>query len=52
MATSWFAASVVVRLHKLATLEKRLVVNRLGMLTSEDWVQVQVKTKQLWDYIQ
>ncbi len=42
----------VVRVHKLATLEKRLVERRLGMLTSADWVQVQARTKQLWDSIQ
>lgn len=42
----------VVRVHKLATLEKRLVERRLGMLASADWVQVQARTKQLWDSIQ
>jgi len=42
----------VVRVHKLATLEKRLVERSLGVLASADWVQVQVRTKQLWDSIQ
>ena len=38
----------VVRVHKVATLEKRLVERRLGTLTSNDWVQVCVKIQQLW----
>lgn len=42
----------VVRVHKLATLEKRLVERKLGILISADWVKVQARTKQLWDSIQ
>lgn len=38
----------VVRVHKVATLEKRLVEHRLGKLTPDDWAQVQLKTQQLW----
>ena len=38
----------VVRVHKLATLEKNLVEHRLGTLATADWVQVQVKVQQLW----
>lgn len=42
----------VVRVHKLATLEKRMVERRLGMLTPEDWARVQARTQQLWASIQ
>src|SRR2546423_8008585 len=38
----------VVRVHKVATLEKRLVERRLGMLTSNDWAQVCARLQQLW----
>jgi len=38
----------VVRVHKLATLEKRLVERKLGTLTSGDWRQVQAVIRQLW----
>jgi mRNA interferase MazF len=41
----------VVRLHKLATLQKQLVDRRLGMLTSSDWRQVQAKIQELWALI-
>jgi len=38
----------VVRVHKVATLEKRLVERRLGALTSGDWAQVRARIRQLW----
>ena len=38
----------VVRVHKLATLEKRLVERKLGTLTSGDWRQVQAVMRQVW----
>ena len=38
----------VVRVHKLATLEKRLVERRLGALTPNDWAQVRATIQQLW----
>jgi mRNA interferase MazF len=38
----------VVRVHKVATLEKRLVERRLGTLTSNDWAQVCARIQQLW----
>lgn len=38
----------VVRVHKMATLEKRLVERRLGTLTSNDWIQVRARIQQLW----
>jgi len=41
----------VVRVHKVATLEKRLVERRLGALTPSDWAQVRVKIRQLWTSI-
>ncbi len=38
----------VVRLHKLATLEKRLVERQLGRLTDSDWQRVRAIVQQLW----
>jgi len=38
----------VARVHKLATLEKRLVERRLGALTAGDWAQVRTRMQQLW----
>ena len=38
----------VVRVDKVATLKKRLVERRLGVLTSEDWARVQYVIRQLW----
>jgi len=38
----------VVRVHKVATLEKRLVERRFGTLTPNDWSQVRTKIQQLW----
>jgi mRNA interferase MazF len=38
----------VVRVNKVATLEKRLVERRLGALTASDWAQVQAVIQQLW----
>jgi mRNA interferase MazF len=38
----------VVRVHKIATLEKRLIERRLGTLTPNDWAQVRAKIQQLW----
>jgi mRNA interferase MazF len=38
----------VVQVHKVATLEKRLVERRLGTLTSNDWAQVCAGIQQLW----
>ncbi len=38
----------IVRVHKVATLEKRLVERRLGTLTAGDWARVRVVIQQLW----
>ncbi|MEG4319048.1 MULTISPECIES: type II toxin-antitoxin system PemK/MazF family toxin [unclassified Microcoleus] len=38
----------VVRLHKVNTIEKRLVNRRLGILTASDWMQVREKIQQIW----
>jgi len=38
----------VVRVHKLATLEKRLVERRLGALTAKDWQRVRATIMRLW----
>ena len=40
-----------VRVHKVATLEKRLVDRRLGTLTPNDWAKVGAKIQQLWTSI-
>jgi mRNA interferase MazF len=38
----------VVRVHKLATLQKNLAERRLGQLTPSDWNSVQTAILQLW----
>ena len=38
----------VIRLDKLATLEKRLVERRLGRLVANDWTRVQALVQHLW----
>ena len=38
----------VVRVHKVATIEKRLVERRLGRLTDEDWKRVRSAIHRLW----
>ena len=54
--TDWQPAGLrlpsVVRVHKIATLEKALVERKLGILTPRDWAQVQARTQQLWALIQ
>lgn len=44
-------AASVIRLHKLATLEKKMIERKLGKLAIDDWQQVQKKIKELWDSI-
>lgn len=41
----------VVRVHKVATLEKRLIERRLGALTPSDWLRVRAKIRQLWTFL-
>jgi len=41
----------IVRVHKVATLEKRLVERRLGTLTKKDWAKVLVAIQKLWTSI-
>ncbi|KFD41432.1 hypothetical protein DK28_0209025 [Peptococcaceae bacterium SCADC1_2_3] len=41
----------VVRVHKVATLEKRLVERRLGVLTTGDWARVRAVIQRLWTFI-
>ena len=41
----------VVRVHKVATLEKRLVERRVGTLMAGDWARVRAATQQLWTSI-
>jgi mRNA interferase MazF len=46
-AAGLLAASVV-RLHKVATLEKTLVKRRLGHLSKRDWGNVSTTLRQMW----
>jgi mRNA interferase MazF len=41
----------IVRLHKMATLQKRLVERRLGVLTHKEMLNVQAKLQQIWTSI-
>ncbi|NDJ23169.1 type II toxin-antitoxin system PemK/MazF family toxin [Nostoc sp. B(2019)] len=41
----------VVRLHKVNTLEKRLIEQRLGLLTSNDWLRVCHRLQQIWSSV-
>ncbi|NLS77811.1 MAG: type II toxin-antitoxin system PemK/MazF family toxin [Chloroflexi bacterium] len=41
----------VARLHKVATLEKRLVDRALGHLSAGDWRQVRMALQRLWTEI-
>jgi mRNA interferase MazF len=38
----------VIRLHKMATLEKRLVERKLGVLMHKEMLNVQAKLQQIW----
>jgi mRNA interferase MazF len=40
----------IVRVHKLATVEKRLVERKLGKLTQKDWAKVKATIQQLWAF--
>ena len=40
----------VARVHKLATLEKRLVERRLGSLAPNDWRRVSAAIRQMFDF--
>jgi mRNA interferase MazF len=48
----WQKASLlfpsIVRVHKVATLEKRLVERTLGRLTRRDWAQIRGVVRRLW----
>jgi hypothetical protein len=48
----WQKASLlfpsIVRVHKVATFEKRLVDRALGKLTRRDWAQVRKAVRHLW----
>ncbi|MCC7354291.1 MAG: type II toxin-antitoxin system PemK/MazF family toxin [Anaerolineae bacterium] len=50
--TDWQQAGLllpsVVRVHKLATLEKGRIARRLGTLTDRDWQQVREAVLHLW----
>ncbi len=38
----------IIRLHKLATLEKQLIERKLGKLSASDWAEAQRKIGELW----
>lgn len=38
----------IVRVHKIATVEKCLIERKLGKLTSKDWAKVKATIQQLW----
>jgi len=38
----------VIRLHKMATLEKKLVERKLGVLTHKEILNVQAKLQKIW----
>jgi mRNA interferase MazF len=44
-------APSVVRLHKLATIEKRLVRRKLGRISGSDWSGVQALVRQIFGQI-
>jgi mRNA interferase MazF len=50
--TDWHEAGLrlpsVVRIHKIASLEKQLIERRMGSLTPNDLVQVQRAMQSLW----
>lgn len=51
----WWRAGLeypsMVRVHKVTTTGKRLVIRTLGSLTPRDWAQVQARVRQLWAII-
>jgi len=53
--TDWQKAGLrlpsIVRLHKLATLEKALVDRRLGTLTAADWAKIRATAQRMWSSI-
>lgn len=44
-------AASVIRLDKLATLDKSLIDRKLGKLAADDWACVQLKLRELWDSV-
>ena len=38
----------IIQVHKIATIEKRLIMRRLGMLRDNDWAQMCAVIRQLW----
>jgi hypothetical protein len=51
MERSRFESPSVIRLHKLATIEKNLIDRKIGELAVDDWKVVQKKMKELWESI-
>jgi mRNA interferase MazF len=39
-----------VRVHKIATVEKRLVKRKLGTLSAEDWKRIRACVARLWNF--
>lgn len=42
----------VVRLHKINTVEKRLLDRQLGVLQPNDWEKVRQRIQQIWSFIE
>lgn len=42
----------VIRLHKINTVEKRLLDRQLGILQPNDWEKVRQRISQIWSAIQ
>ncbi len=53
--SDWKAAGLmlpsIVRIHKLATLEKALIVRGIGALSNNDWAKVQTAIWRLWGFV-
>ena len=53
--TAWQQAGLLmpslVRVNKLSTLEKKLIIRDIGELNHHDWDQVREKLKHLWSYL-
>ncbi len=41
----------IVRVHKLATLEKAVIGRRMGKLSEPDWKNVKVAIEKLWEHL-
>lgn len=42
----------IVRVHKIATLEKTLITRKMGKLTASDWADVKAAIERLWQQLE